>query len=160
MAYNPKSWGTDELLTAAKMNQCKESLDWLHARLPFVVGAGCVPKTTLAAYIINANIFPGNASGNGDDGLVWEKLAGGQGSSFLIVRFIIPDSVFSNTPRIVGASVGAGDYPWLVPTARLGESATGFIQRFGMTDHPPTNFGGGHFNFTALLIGTRKTEPT
>ena len=160
MAYNPKNWGTDELLTAAKMNQCKESLDFLYGRQPFVVGENCVAKTSRAAYIVNADIYPGNANGNGDDGLTWERLAGGQGSSFIIVKFIIPSSVFSATPRVVGVSVGAGDYPWLVPTSRYGESATGFIQRFGMTDNPPTNFGAGLFNFTALLIGTRKTEPT
>ena len=160
MSYGPPQFGTDEFPTSAKFNLIKSSMDWLYARLPFLVGQNCVSKSTRAMYIVNADIYPGNANGNGDDGLTWERLAGGQGNGFIIVKVNVPNSIFSVTPKIVGVSVGAGDYPWLMPTARYGESATGFTQRFGMADHPPTNFGAGPFNFTALLIGTRKTEPT
>lgn len=160
MSYSPPQFGTDEFPTSTKFNLIKSSMDWLYARLPFLVGQNCVSKSTRALYVVSADIYPGNAGGNGDDGLTWERVAGGQGAGFMIVKFNVPSSVFSATPKVVGITVGAGDYPWLMATSRYGESATGFTQRFGMTDGGAASLGAGLFNVSALLIGTRKTEPT
>lgn len=160
MAYNPPQFGTDEAPTSGKFNRIKEGMDWLHQRLPFVVGATCNPLPNLAAYMIDAHIFPGNAEGTGAYGLTWERVSGGEGTGYIIVRFKIPSAVFSGTPRVVGLTVGAESYPWLVVAARYSESATGFHQRFGMTDGGQTAFGAGPFNVNGLLIGTRKSEPS
>ncbi len=173
MAFNPPTFAADEEVTSTKMNQIRDSLNWLKQRLaPFYKSGSAatwVGHDNLGFFIINADIAPGNASGSGDNGLTWTRFSGGQGASFMVVQFNIPSYVFTTNasfakPLIVGLTVGAGEpplgYPWLVPTARYDESTTGFKQRFGMTNNPPTELGSGHFNVSGLVVGPWKTTPT
>lgn len=168
--YNPKTWAADEEITAAGLNQAKDTETYLFNRfLPMYGDDDWSAEVGLGGYLLNADIYPGNPDGTGDRNLIWEILGGGNGASFCIVQFTLPDDCFTTAagwtkPLILGLTVGAGDpptgYPWLVATARYDESISGFKQRFGMTNYPPTTFNPGLFNVSGLLVGPRKTQPT
>lgn len=167
--YNPKTWATDEEVTSVGLNAARDTETFLFNRLLPIYAAGqWTCETGLGLFVINANIYPGNQTGSGDNGLTWAKVSGGAGASFMVVQFQFPSDCFTTAsgwtkPLILGLTVGAGEpplgYPWLVPTARYQEGVTAFTQRFGMTNNPPTVFGSDLFNVSGLVVGPRKLTP-
>lgn len=157
MAYNPKTWSADESPTAAKMNQTKDSLNFLFDRFLPILDEDCECLTSLGFYLVHfALIDPTAASGSGLYGCTWENLYFSVGFA-MEVKW--PDTIFTGTPVIVGHTSGSQNQWGRMPVSRWAETATGY--KVGFKDS-----GGDQylfntlFSYSALVVGTRKSTPT
>lgn len=161
MAFTPKTWSTDEYPTAAKMNQAKDSLNWLFAALlPALDDDAGVLKalTNLGLYIVHfARIDPSASNGTGSYDATWTKLWSPPNVGFAM-EIEWPDTIFTGTPMILAHTTGSETQWGIVPASRWDESATGYKVGFKDTggDAYPINTP---FGYTALVAGTRKTSP-
>ena len=159
MAYSPKTWGADEAITAAKLNQCKDSLNWLYAALAPVLKASCEAKTDLGFYVVDFSgsnlVDPSAANGSGPDGASWVRLWSNAYGFAMEVSF--PSDIFSSAPLIVGQSVGSGGQWGLVVCAHWDETASKY--RVAFRDTGGSYEVTGPFAYNALLLGPRKSNP-
>lgn len=156
MAFSPKTWGTDEVITSSGLNQCKDSLQFLFERLVPGLLANCVAQTGLGFYVVHFSLIdPGAASGSGANGATWTKLWALDDAWAMEIAF--PGSIFSATPWIVGHTSGSADSWGIVPVSHWGESSSGY--RVALRDTGGVAITGG-FGYTALLLGPRASSPT
>lgn len=156
MAYNPKTWSADELITSGKLNQCKETFDWLYGRFLPILGQNRVAKDTLAFFLVDfsgANqINPANGSGTGAAGASWSKIQ--LVNNAFLFQVTIPSGIFSSAVIPIACQTGSAAQWGITVCSVWDETPTAFKVAVVDTGGPqyPIN---STFAFWALLLGTR-----
>lgn len=156
MSFVSQNFLPDQELTDANMNQLNENTVFLYDRFIPQIKSGALSETQMGFFVIQFTIDPYANGGNGLYGATWAKLW--TNANAFAIQVNIPDTIFSDTPFIVGHSSGSEAQWGIAVCSRWDETPTGYKVAFVDTGGPqyPINTV---FAYTALLLGKRKNEP-